>query len=92
MKNHELKSIPRLFQPIIEGRKSFEYRRHDRDFSVGDGLFLREFLPLEGKDGAYSGRVMRVLVQQIYLGIDIPGMPDDFCIMEIRLLSVWEED
>lgn len=43
MKEHQLRTWPVLFQPIITGQKTFEYRLDDRHFSVGDTLWLREY-------------------------------------------------
>jgi uncharacterized protein YqfB (UPF0267 family) len=43
MKIHKLKTIPKFFNDILTGVKTFEVRYNDRDFKVGDLLVLREF-------------------------------------------------
>lgn len=43
---HDLKVWPEFFRPLIEGRKTFELRRNDRNFQEGDKLCLREWSPL----------------------------------------------
>lgn len=52
-KTHELKTIPPYFEAVQRGIKRFELRRNDRDFRVGDVLFLREYLPATQQ---YTGR------------------------------------
>jgi len=48
---HDLKTWPEYFQPIAEGRKTFEIRYNDRDFQVGDTLHLREWSAAKGYSG-----------------------------------------
>lgn len=42
---HELKIFPQYFKEVISGRKTFEIRKADRPFAVGDMLALNEFDP-----------------------------------------------
>lgn len=42
MKIHELKTDKRVFSDSVYGFKTFEIRRNDRDFQMGDILILRE--------------------------------------------------
>lgn len=50
---HELKCWAPYFEEVQSGRKSFEVRRNDRAFKVGDLLKLRETDP---ETSAYTGR------------------------------------
>ena len=53
---HRLKSWPEFFQPLIDGQKTFELRKDDRRYMVGDILLLQEFEPNTGK---YTGREIK---------------------------------
>lgn len=46
--------MPEYYQAVVERRKTFEVRKNDRNFTVGDGVCLREFDEL---NGGYTGRV-----------------------------------
>lgn len=59
---HELKTWPEYFEPVCSGVKRFEYRKNDRDFQVGDILWLREYDPATDK---YSGRAIFVEVTYV---------------------------
>ena len=47
--NHALKTWPEYFRAIANGSKTFEIRKADRPFAVGDTLVLREFDPETGE-------------------------------------------
>src|SRR5690242_17435850 len=50
---HELKTWPAFFADLKAGRKTFELRKNDRNFEIGDRLILREYDP-ERRE--YTGR------------------------------------
>lgn len=59
---HELKTWPKFFRAIVDGEKTFEVRKDDRGFAVGDALWLREWNPDTKRYGAgYVRRVCYVL-------------------------------
>lgn len=92
MNEHYLKNIPELFVQTLKGQKLFEYRRDDRDFYPGDKLLLWEYEKNGNfKYGNYSGRVIECLVLEVWGAgwTEIPGLPDDFVIMNIKVLNYW---
>jgi len=65
MKHHELKTDKQYFEAVESGSKTFEIRRNDRNYQVGDLLTLRETenTAYEMSDGApleYTGRELTV--------------------------------
>ncbi|MFD2752405.1 DUF3850 domain-containing protein [Virgibacillus siamensis] len=57
-KTHELKITPEYFQYVWDKKKTFEVRKNDRDYEVGDKLVLREWDGDKGYSG--SGVVKKV--------------------------------
>ena len=53
MKTHELKIKSQYFKDVISGVKTFEVRKNDRDFKIGDLMILKEF-----DKGNYSSRIV----------------------------------
>lgn len=49
-KVHELKILPGYFEAVFMGTKTFEIRKNDRDYKVGDMLILKEW------NGRYTGK------------------------------------
>ncbi|ASS66241.1 ASCH/PUA domain-containing protein [Paenibacillus sp. RUD330] len=50
---HHLKIWPEFFQAVYDQQKTFEVRKADRPYRVGDELLLREWDPAEE---GYTGR------------------------------------
>lgn len=67
---HKLKCWPQYFKEIVEGRKTFEMRKNDRDYHVGDKLLLQEYDPLNMSQ-PYSGKKQKVRVNYIVSGDDV---------------------
>jgi len=83
--HHELKCWPQFFDDVATGRKKFEYRKDDRDYSIPDFLTLREYIPDEDR---YTGRQIFAQIDYILRGKDCPGVgiPEGYCIMGIHIL------
>lgn len=73
---HRLKTVRPYYDHVVYDRKTFEIRKNDRDFRVGDVLILDEYKPNDGGyTGSYCVRQVSYLVQGVY------GLPDDVCVM-----------
>lgn len=70
---HLLKTDPVPFQLVLDKFKTFELRKDDRDFSVGDTLVLKETTHsgeeiAKGSPLEFTGRTVRVYVIHIMRG------------------------
>ena len=91
MKVHELKILPKYFNAVVDGTKTFELRKDDRGFQVGDFLMLKEFNlqekyeTIEGDESYFSGR--KILKQINYILKDESeemGLKKDYVVLGIK--------
>lgn len=76
--NHVLKLQPRFAEDIKSGRKTFEVRRDDRGYKVGDVLAFTDLGG--GPCGMASYEVVYKLAHE-----DFPdGIPQGYCILGIK--------
>lgn len=75
---HALKCHPHFFAAIVDGKKTFEIRRDDRHYRVGDQLMLAEYDPSFGHTGKKAGPF-----EVVYLmtAEDFPAILPGFVIM-----------
>lgn len=78
---HELKTVNPHFTDVWEGRKTFEIRKNDRDFKIGDSLILKEYDP---STDSYSGRKITCQITHILQGGEY-GIDPDYCILSINV-------
>jgi Domain of unknown function (DUF3850) len=67
---HDLKCWPTYFEAIRNGRKTYEIRLNDRNYKVGDTLWLREWNP----ERHYTGRSLEREVLSVTPLADHPGL------------------
>lgn len=62
---HHLKIQTEFFEAVNKGLKKFEIRRNDRDFKIGDWVFLENFNP---KTNSYEPGIIKVEIIYIIEG------------------------
>jgi hypothetical protein len=88
-RTHELKTWPSVFRDAVDGIKTFEIRKNDRDFAIGDTLVLKEFDPAKSTATsslrAYTGEEEEFIVTYMIQGRF--GLPPDICVMGIKKIE-----
>ena len=79
MATHELKIHSIYFEAVKAGTKTFELRRNDRNYQVGDQLILQEW---EASTEQYSGDELYMEVTYILEGGF--GLKKGYCVLSIK--------
>ena len=82
MATHKLKITQPFFDDVKNGIKKFELRRNDRNFKVGDEVYLQEY---DMVHHLFSGE--EVYVKIIYVLENRIGLEDDFCIFGFEIYN-----
>lgn len=91
MTKHSVKIIPAYFDAVKNGLKTFEIRKLDRDYKIGDTLILSEWQPETLSVGSYTGRRVNVTILYILTHDLFPdGIKDGYGILGIRVEKVIE--
>ena len=87
MTEHRLKVNPDHFAAILDGTKTFEVRRDDRNFAVGDILWLREWVAPNSFEGSshYTGESLRAEVVFKQVGGEGYGVAAGHCVMQFEV-------
>lgn len=85
-KRHSLKCWPEPYEAMRSGRKVHEFRRNDRDFSVGDILEINEWNP-ETKEPTGSAMFRRVT----YVGTGF-GIPDGYVCLSVEKIEAPKDE
>jgi hypothetical protein len=82
---HWLKTWPQFFQAVFDGVKTFEVRRDDRGFELGDTLYLQEYHPANGYTGRLVGREVTYILRS---GEGDFGIEPGFVVMGLRKIQL----
>lgn len=87
---HSLKVWPKFFEALRTGAKTFEAKKDDRVFVVGDELVLREWSPTAEH---YTGRMLRMRITYILRGDEAAtfGVAEGFVILGLQALDGTEK-
>lgn len=77
-KIHRIKEAAVFYQDVKKGIKSFELRRNDRGYKVGDSLEMMEY-----KNGEETGKCL--FAEIVYMLDDYSGLEEGYCILEIKV-------
>lgn len=80
-RRHRLKLAKMFFDAVDTGKKSFELRKNDRNYQIGDILELHEM-----SDGEETGRVTEK--QVIYILEGFKGLEEGYCILGLGEVEV----
>jgi len=78
---HEIKCNPEFFSRISIGQKTFEIRKNDRDYQVGDTLIIKEFDPKKGwpEHGVYESITAQIVYISTFMQVD------GYCVLGIEV-------
>lgn len=89
MKLHELKIEHKYLIEVYMGRKTFELRKNDRDYEVGDLIrFIDIKQGIKGDCDVYIDE--DTLYRITYVLKDVPeyGLDNDYCILGIKKVRI----
>jgi hypothetical protein len=88
MSHHKLKCLDDFYQDVITGKKTFEVRKNDRDFAIGDTIDQQEITvgpnQFTGLDEfSYTGETMKMEITYMLKG-GRWGIEEGYCVLGIK--------
>lgn len=85
-KIHTLKIKHKYLTDVVLGIKTFELRKNDRNFQVGDAI---QFIDIDFTSPTGTPLICPILYGIVYILEGVPeyGLSSDYCILGIRPLS-----
>lgn len=88
---HELKILDTYFDAVDNGIKPFEVRKNDRNFQVGDMLYLKEITRTKPDDDmekcateTYTGRTCEKYISYILYLDDFEFQPNNVVVLGLK--------
>jgi ASC-1-like (ASCH) protein len=81
---HNLKTWPEYFRSVWDGSKTFEVRKSDRNFKVGDSMILQEWDPSLKE---YTGRSVHTTITYILNGGNF-GIEQGTCVIAFQTTMI----
>ncbi|MDR0462555.1 MAG: DUF3850 domain-containing protein [Christensenellaceae bacterium] len=89
---HELKLCKKFYEPVVSGNKTFELRKNDRNFKVGDKLILRPVTDDETR--AYINNLPKIHAEISYMlseGVS-GGLEKGYCVLAMKNVQILNEE
>lgn len=96
MQIHKLKIKEEYYEQVVAGKKTFELRKNDRDYQVGDLIQFTKIERVSTGDFVVpfcdKETPTEELFQITYVLKDVPqyGLDKDFCILAIKQVEIRE--
>ncbi len=91
MTTHHVKCWPDYFKSIVRGEKTFDLRKNDRGYEIGDDVVFEEYRPGVGE---YTGATTARRI--VYVLREFEGLQPGYCILGLirlnRHLRVHEQE
>lgn len=78
---HALKAWPEYFRAVEEGAKTFEIRKDDRFFKLGETILLQEWDDVQEK---YTGKELKKVISYILRDCSKFGLKTGFVILGLK--------
>ncbi len=75
----QIKIKPEYYKAVLSGLKTFEIRKDDRNYQVGDTVCLNEW-----DGGDYTGRYTKVTITYVLRDVPEYGLMPGYCIFGWR--------
>ncbi len=81
---HALKTWPEYFKLQESGEKTFELRKDDRDYKVGDKFLSQEF---DATTSKYTGKETMYTISYILRDSEFSGVKKGYCILQLKAIE-----